>query len=339
MSASCGSCGGKVPDGHLCRSCGRQLREALADLAPGRSLLPGHAVGLAGRGRSIRWDAPSAVVVGGLAGQLDTTVTRQARLTAPGKRGKGDTGPTPFHEKGAEIRSMLRNTLGPWVAWLLEMERPTPDAPRCRHRDPVGVDCRRCAVEGAQAHAVRRARWIRAAAAVSAGDVGAMAAYLLDRVNVIEGQEEAPVLRSAVLDAVRRVERVIDREPEKVAAGECGAELPDETVCQRQLYADPTEPFVICPACETRWSVTDRRAWLLASAEDSVANAATISAALTRLDQPVTADRIYKWRERGRLVQHGADPRGAPMYRLGDVLDLLSESMAKAARRGTKKAS
>lgn len=339
MSAACGSCGAKIPDGHLCRSCGRQLREALADLAPGRTLLPGHAIGPAGRNQSTRWDTPAAVIVGGLADQLDTTITRQARLTTPGKRGKGDTAPTPFHEKGADIRASLRNTLTPWASWMLEITRPTVAPPRCTHRSPIGVDCRTCTVDVPLAHAARRAQWARTAAAVRAGDISAMAAYLLGRVNVIEGQEEAPALRSQVLSAVRRLERIIDREPEKMAAGECGAELDDETVCTRPLYADPAEPYVTCPACDTRWSVADRRAWLLASAENTVANAATISAALTRLDQPVTADRIYQWKTRGRLVQHGVDARGNPMYRLGDVLDLLSEAMAKAARRGTKKAS
>lgn len=391
MSAQCGSCGGKVRDGYLCRRCARQLREALTDLAPGRSLFPGHALGPAGRGTSTRWDTPSAVVVGGLADHLETTVARLARLNAPAKRGKGDLGPVSFHEKGAEVRALLVGTLGPWAAWLLELERPAAAPPRCPHRSRVGVDCRACAVEVPVLHAMRRARWARTAAAVREGDVGAIAAYLLDRMLVVLGRDEAPRLHGDVVRVVKRVEKVIDREPDRVAVGDCGASLgledvcpecgadvdvdpdgPDEvcgacgaavpeTTCQRALYVDPEAAFIDCPACDARWKVADRRAWLLKAAEDSLGNAATIATALTRLEQPVTADRIYKWKERGRLKVHGREApppcrehqgigrqpqaceacrakEGAPLYRLGDVVDLLVEAARAEEARSRKRA-
>lgn len=337
-STDCASCGASSPDGYLCRTCGRQLREALADLAPGRQLLPAHAEGPAGRGVSTRWDVPSAVVVGGLAGHLDTTVARQSRIGARTKQAKGDLGPPPFNEKGAEVRALLVHTLAPWAAWMLETERPTVDAPACRHRDPIGVNCRRCAVDLVQQHAMRRARWARTAAAVTDGDVGALAAYLLERVNVIEGRDEAGRFHADILRAVRKLEQIVDQPAEMLAAGRCGAELPGGMACRRDLYADTEQPFVTCPKCRTRWPVAERRARLLASAEDALENAATIATALTRLDHPVTADRIYKWKERGRLVQHGTDRRGAPLYRLGDVVDLLAADMQKAEERRVKAA-
>lgn len=360
MSTNTCGCGAPVHDSYLCRICTRQLREALTDLAPGRSLLPGHAIGTAGRGTSTRWDAPSAVVVGGLAGHLDTTVARLARIGDRSSVAGGEK-PVNFHEKGAQIRTLLVGTLAPWAEALLESERPTVQPPGCRHRSTVGVDCP-CVIELAQAHTARRTRWAGTLAAVRAGNVGATATYLLRHMIVIEGDAAAPQLHAAVLDAVRRVERIIDREPERVAAGECGAELPDERLCRKALYVDPEEPFVICPACKTRWSVAERRAWLLAAAQDSLGNAATIATALTRLDQPVTPERIRKWKERGKLTPHGNEPPppcrdhqgrgrqpqsceacrakvGAPLYRLGDVVDLLTDAMSAASRRSTKQAS
>lgn len=360
MSTNTCGCGAPVTDSYLCRACTRALREALTDLAPGRSYLPGHAIGTAGRGTTTRWDAPSAVVVGGLAGQLDTTVARLARIGDRSTVAGGEK-PVNFHEKGAEIRTLLMSTFAPWAAALLESERPTIQPPGCRHRSAIGVDCP-CVVQLAQAHTARRTRWTRTAAAIRGGDVGATASYLLSRMSVIQGDAGAPVLHAAVLEAVRRVERVIDREPERVAAGECGAELPNEILCTKVLYVDPEEAYVICPACKTRWSVAERRAWLLAAAQDSLGNAATIATALTRLDQPVTPELIRKWKERGKLIPHGNEPPppcrdhqgigrqpqsceacrskvGVPLYRLGDVVDLLTDSMAAASRRSDKRAS
>lgn len=329
-TSTCG-CGARARDGYLCRACTRQLREALADLAPGQTQLPSYATGPAGRGRSTRWDTTAGVLVGGLADHLATTVTRQARIE-PGSG--GTERPLVFHEKAAEVRSLLILTLGPWARWLLEHERPQPPAP-CPHRDPVGADCRACAVDAATLQRMATARWRRTAAAVTENPAPA-AAYLLERLDTIRQQPEASQLHAAVVDVLERVTRVIDRPGELVAAGACGNELPDGALCPRALYADPAEDHVTCPACEFRWKVAERRAWLLTSAQDSLGTAATISAALTRLDQPVTVDRIYQWKRRGRLAQHGTDATGAPLYRLGDVVDLLVEAARAEQERARR---
>lgn len=139
-SSTCDSCHAPIPDGHLCARCTREIRDALTDLAPGTTQLPSYARGRAGRAATTRWDLPTAVMVGGLADHLDTTAARLHRLSPPAGAAGGEK-PPPFHEKAAALRAHLRGALAPWARHALDLERPTPHPPACRHRDPVGVDC------------------------------------------------------------------------------------------------------------------------------------------------------------------------------------------------------
>jgi hypothetical protein len=332
----CPACGTPAPDTTLCATCVRELRDALTDLAPGRPQLPTHATGPAGRRPSLRWDLPTAVHVGGLADHLQTTTARLARIGTA--TGPSAVKPPPFHEKAAAVRDHLLQALTPWARHALELHRPTPQPPACRHRDPVGVDCRPCALDAPAAHAARIARWNAATAALDRGDLAAIATQLLDDLHTLTVRDDAADLHHTVTTAVAQVERVIDRPADEWFAGDCGAEHDDGHLCDVPLYAEPGATYVTCTdragrtGCGTTWSVADRRTWLLKSAEDHLGTATLISQALTRLDQPVTADRIRKWKQRGRLTER---PEGSKLYRLGDVLDLLAaDDQAHARRHG-----
>ncbi|TFV83141.1 hypothetical protein [Blastococcus sp. CT_GayMR16] len=351
-SSICG-CGATVRDGYLCRTCARQLRDDLVELAPGKQMLPSYALGSAGRGTTTRWDTPSAVMVGGLAEDLTTTAARQARISnADG----GAEKPVPFNPRAAELRAVLTNMLRPWALWLHGRGRPVAELTRpvCSHRDPVGADCPSCAAETA-AIDQRMQQWRRLQRELERADVGALAGYLAQHVDVVRGDEAAPQLKLAIENAVARVREVIDRQPDQIAVGQCGAELPEEHTCQEPLYVDREASFVTCPACDTTWSVADRRAWLLAGAHDELGTAATIAASLTRLDDDhrLSVNRIYQWRHRGKLIDYGracaahrvpewvetgrhasCQDCGQALYRVGDVVALLTASMvAETARR------
>jgi hypothetical protein len=95
---------------------------------------------------------------------------------------------------------------------------------------------------------------------------------------------------------------------------------------------------VRCRDCRTVYDVAERREWLLHSAEDVLATAPVISRALTRMGSEVMPDRIRQWASVSgggrRLVRRGRDRSGVPLYRLGDVMDLLAAEARRQAELG-----
>lgn len=110
--------------------------------------------------------------------------------------------------------------------------------------------------------------------------------------------------------------------------GGCGLEfvVMEAEQCERDLYAEPGANAVRCPECKTMHRVSERRAILLAEAEDVLLPLTTIAAACSALldEEPSVARllrRIRKWADRGDLVWSDHDS-GVRLYRVGDVLDL-----------------
>lgn len=116
-----------------------------------------------------------------------------------------------------------------------------------------------------------------------------------------------------------RAQRVIDRPPERIYAGPCG-------LCGADLYALGGVTEVTCQVCGTAEDVARRRAFLLSKVDDQLATATETARALTSLDLPVTPERLRQWKHRGRLVTRGHGPTGHPLYRVGDVIELLVET-------------
>jgi len=126
-----------------------------------------------------------------------------------------------------------------------------------------------------------------------------------------------------ITDAVADCRRVIDRAPERWYAGPCE--------CGADLYAKRRTGIVTCRECGHEYDVEARREWLLAEAEDRLANAATIARAVSWLGaEPLTSATVRKWAQRGRLLAKGHDGRG-PLYRIGDAIDLLAKESTKAS--------
>jgi hypothetical protein len=120
---------------------------------------------------------------------------------------------------------------------------------------------------------------------------------------------------------VRELVAVVDLPPDRIALGPCES-------CARPLNAPPDERWHRC-WCGQQIDVRARRAELLSMADDYLLNATDMSHALTSLGEPATPERIHKWRERGRLMPR-ATPSGRPVYRVGEVRELL---IASARRR------
>lgn len=143
-----------------------------------------------------------------------------------------------------------------------------------------------------------------------------MATWLTWRLDGIATQPWATDTAATIHRAVTHGLRVIDRPPDLAYAGPC-----DE--CGADLYAPTGRGTVTCRACGLTWDLAERRTWLLGLVEDRLATATEIARALTGLGNTVTAERIWQWKHRDRITPRTHDRAGRPLYRVGDVLDLL----------------
>lgn len=115
--------------------------------------------------------------------------------------------------------------------------------------------------------------------------------------------------------------------------GGCGLEyaVVPGARCDYPLWAAPGTPFVRCRECGHTWATTERKATLLDEARDRVLTLEVILQIAETLGTPAmrspkNPERVRQWAARGKVrvlgerVVHGK-PR--PIYRVGDVLDLL----------------
>lgn len=116
--------------------------------------------------------------------------------------------------------------------------------------------------------------------------------------------------------AVSSAERIIDLRPELWYAGPCPS-------CGDDTYAQPGASYVHC-RCGWQADAAERRRWLLQAAEATLVHSELAAQALSRLGQPVTGAMIRGYAFRGRLAAHGTDRLGRPLYRIGDLLDVLT---------------
>lgn len=120
--------------------------------------------------------------------------------------------------------------------------------------------------------------------------------------------------------------------------------------CANELYAAPGATTVHCRDCGMTHELAYRKEWLLREANNTLAHAELIARALTALGvDDVTPARVRGMARHGRLVAHGTDRAGRPIYKVGEVLAVIEEQdrikveraaarEAKAKRRAEKEA-
>jgi hypothetical protein len=151
------------------------------------------------------------------------------------------------------------------------------------------------------------------------------ATFLLDHLDWIRHRPEAAEAVDELNAAAATLQRVVDSPPALAYAGPCWNELGDGERCEFELYAVEGRNSVTCQGCGEDHDLAARRRWLLGEAQDALATAATLAAALSSLDTPVTSSMIRNYADRGRIVAHGHDRQGRPLYRVGDVVDVLAD--------------
>lgn len=140
---------------------------------------------------------------------------------------------------------------------------------------------------------------------------------------------------------VKRVEKMIDRAPDRVYLGRCGAII-EETgeACQADIYALLGKRFAACRDCGATLDVERRRDELLHKVRDQLATAVDISRGIPNLlERSISADTIRWWAHIGKLTKHKPHPldgRKRPRYRVGDVIDLAVNPDVPDRPRGEK---
>lgn len=147
-----------------------------------------------------------------------------------------------------------------------------------------------------------------------------------ERLELLRQCEGGGTFVADLLDWYAEATRVVDLPPERVYAGPCD-------LCGNDLYAIPGAVTMRCDSigCDGTYDVSQRRAWLLGAVSDRLATTTEICTALTSLSTPVTPNVIRGLVYRGRIVAKGTDSHHHPLYRVGDVMEVLAERRAKAS--------
>lgn len=222
--------------------------------------------------------------------ELEVTRTRQARITHGG--GSADHAALPWHNAASMVGEALTDGL-----WGL--------------------------LRGAQAHRVTTREQVHTLPwPIPATDNG-VAAWLAVRVDGIARHQDLADIAHTLVDHGHRAWRIIDRPPELSYAGQCD-------ICGTHLYAVTGQPVVTCATCGEHNDVAMRRAAMLKAASDRLVTAREAATALTTLELPVTVERIRQWVHRRRLLVRGHTPDRSRLYRLGDIIDLLTTETTRA---------
>jgi len=147
----------------------------------------------------------------------------------------------------------------------------------------------------------------------------AAANWLLRHHRRLCGTEISGQAYHQILTAVRSAEWAIDRPADRVFAGPCNT-----GDCMADLYGRVGAYTVNCQECGAEHNLDERREWLLQHLDDRLVHAGLLAGLLTMLDRQVTSSMIRNWAARGRLLSRWHDARGRPLYRVGDVIDIVA---------------
>ena len=161
--------------------------------------------------------------------------------------------------------------------------------------------------------------------------------------HAADGYEPYAIRVLEEIEAAARVLRSVARGPaERVYLGPCGADLSLFTIetgvgnggtCDGDIYGLPGGEKGRCRTCGAHVDQAERRAWLDEQVAERAYRAAHIADAYR-----INVKTIRSWADRGRLVQHGHDGDGRPLYLVGDVLDLARQAAAHRAEAEAKRA-
>lgn len=199
--------------------------------------------------------------------------------------------PLPFNEKASDIKHMLCNAVTSWTRVFAE------DNPHLLFNVATIEDA---------------ARW--------------MAGFP----NLLAGHVAAVEMHADIGALVHRARRSIDRPAQRVYLGECGGATEDGR-CDATLFGYEGRAGARCGQCGAEWLIEARRRTMLADIEDKVAHSGNLAALVKANGVPLASSTIRNYARTGKIASVGVDARQRPLYRVGDVLDVLLKRRADAA--------
>ena len=118
--------------------------------------------------------------------------------------------------------------------------------------------------------------------------------------TIVRRDPQAGTYASRIHRLRHDVEAAIDNHYPDMYVGPCDAPDASKRQCGVKLYAQLGQRHVVCDACGARYSVAERREWLIQAAREVWARPTVIAAALTAWNMPLTSARLDKWISRDK---------------------------------------
>lgn len=233
----------------------------------------------------------------GLAAELTTTLLRNDRVGGESVgwiRFTPDQA-LPYAQHASDAGQRLRNTLSTWIRDLWETNGGSALGP---------LDCANSLVD--------------------------MARWLLLRPSWMALHPAAGELYADITGAIAHAWAIVDRAPERVFSGMCGAQT-EMGECGQPLYSAPEHDWVRCRSCDTEWVVAERRQWLLGHAELEPMTATRMAGLLAYAGVKITASAIRNLAFRGKIDPVSRNARGHAEYRIDDVRRVLASDATRGA--------
>jgi hypothetical protein len=225
----------------------------------------------------------------GLLAELEITLSRQDVLEDPGMV-RSRAAPLPFREHASALAGAAATTI---TTWARDVHGHNPHL-----RPPSGT-------------VVQAAGW------------------LAGLPNLLALHPAADELHADITNLAAQIRSSIDRRPDRIYSGPCGADT-DTGPCPGHLYAHPGRGMVTCPECGAAHDVAERRAWMTDHALDMLVTAPVARGwARLLMDHVIPPGTWRSWLSRRRIPAHGTDTFGRPLYRFGDVVDLVAEHLRR----------
>lgn len=148
--------------------------------------------------------------------------------------------------------------------------------------------------------------------------------------NLLASHPSAVFMHRELRERVLAARRCIDRRAARVYLGVCGAVF-EGILCDEGLFAVEGRYEARCFVCGTEWRVEDRRRAMLAGLENKVAHSGNLAALVKANGVSLASSTIRNYARNGKIECVATDSKGRPLYRVGDVLDVLLRRQGRAA--------